>query len=938
MSGYAGEEYLEAKRWVAEKRQDGFEWEEIVHLCVDSAHEYNEFDKLQNDELIIPEMMEFNEWEPFVEAMKNSYIPIGPIPGFDDGNIHNLPLPTGMESAWVNYKNYLLGKGSGEAKMSDEAVSKIENNCYWMLNHLERDTRSIDSVKGLVMGSVQSGKTSNMIGLVTMAAHYDWNIFIILSGTIDNLRKQTRDRFLEDLSHSVGLSWHVMDHTSKAEYMVDIKSGERYSSDNLHLNSFQDGYSSNEWFHRYVFVCLKNSKRLTNLINWLHSKPERAAKMRIVVIDDEADQASVNTTKMGDIEDEEEIERTKVNQLIINLVKGYDSEGNPCSTNFQAMNYICFTATPYANVLNEAYRDSLYPSSFICNLPESNEYFGPKEIWGSKKDDRYSGLNILRTIPDTEMKDLKSLHNGQAFTLPEEFQKSVAWFLCAAAILRNRGHKKPISMLIHTTNLQRGHFEEYDVLKSWLKREFETGKLLTLCKRIYNEERDEFRIEDLAEGYPDYSRLDEVNNDFPTFSEIEPDICNMLKEIVNIELGSDKQLIYHEEGLHLCVDNCSANRIAEEGTYLRVVYPSNIELRNMKKAPVFIVMGGNTLSRGLTLEGLVCTYFARNVNQADTLMQMARWFGYRKGYELLQRIWMSKQIQNKFELIEEIDENLKDEFVDFMEKGKSPSMFGPRVMSSSKIARFLLTSKNKSQNMVACDVDFSGDSYEVTQFENSNDGLKHNIDITEKFLSQVGAPRASDAIEAAYVWDGVDSAVVLSEFINKYKIFDCSSLHNDIPIFVEWISKMNADNKFLKWNIAIAGDNSSDERWSVAGVDVGKITRSRKKKSDNIDIGSLRSGRDILSDIIVADLSPEKRDMFEAAKKSGKNLIGLRYELGYEDSPLLLLYRIDKDKGTESKLRTVIGTDQDIIGFSIVIAGQKTNSDYIKTVQVKIPE
>ena len=92
--------------------------------------------------------------------------------------------------------------------------------------------------------------------------------------------------------------------------------------------------------------------------------------MRVIVIDDEADQASVNTVKMGDPQDEEEIERTAVNKLIINLVRGFDSEGNPSAAPFQAMNYISFTATPYANVLNEAYRESLYPSNFICSLPE----------------------------------------------------------------------------------------------------------------------------------------------------------------------------------------------------------------------------------------------------------------------------------------------------------------------------------------------------------------------------------------------------------------------------------------------------------------------------------------------------------------------------------------------------------------------------------------
>lgn len=939
MKDFAGAEYIKCKQWAAKMIQNGSTWDDVSNLCVSEGCEEDEFDRLQNEELIIPQNMDFDDWKTFVEAIRGSYTQITEIYGISDGETNNLTVPTDSGSAWVKYKEHLLGRYTGKPKMSGEAVDMLENNCHWMLNHLERDTRSIGPVKGLVMGSVQSGKTANMIGLVTMAAHYDWNIFIVLSGTIDNLRKQTRNRFMSDLTQSGGVSWRVLDYTSNSDYMIDVQSKEKYLTEDLKLNIYQSGRTSNQWMYRYVFVCLKNSRRLQNLITWLHSDPAKAARMRIVIIDDEADQASINTVKMGNPQDEEEIERTAVNQLIIDLVKGCDKDGNLSPAVFQAVNYISFTATPYANVLNEAYKESLYPSNFICSLPESNEYFGPKVIWGSKTDEDYSGLNIIRTIPSSEMNEIKQLHKGQAFTLPDEFQKSVAWFLCAAAILRNRGHKKPISMLIHTTSIQNGHFEEYDTLKNWLLRERSTGKILSLCEQVYYTERDEFRLADLEEGYSKYSKLQNVCDEFPDFDSFKSDISAMLNDIVNIEMGEEKELIYHENGIHLCVDNCRANRVAEEGTYLRIVYPTGEELSYMTKAPVFIVMGGNTLSRGLTLEGLVCTYFARNVNQADTLMQMARWFGYRHGYELLQRIWMPVLVQQKFELIEEIDEKLKEEFEDFMKKGKSPSLFGPRIMSSSKIARFVLTSKNKSQNMIACDVDFSGDSYEVTQFDNNDDKLNENIRITEEFLQSLGEAKKSDAIDSAYVWFGTDSEKVISEFIEKYTIFDCSPLHVDIPIFVDWLRQMNREGKYLKWNIAVAGDKKSPDRWEIAGADVGKIERSKKKKQENyIDIGSLRSGRDILSDICVSELTSDKRIVFETGKKNGKNLIRLRYELGLEDRPLLLLYRIDKNKGKDSKYRSRIETNQDIIGFSIVVSGQETGSDYIKTVQVRQPE
>ena len=767
MSGFASEEYNSCKTWIAAQIQAGATWEQVKNLCVSPEFIDRELERLKYDELIIPLKMDLNMWRDLVKDIEGSYSPIVEMYGISaDGNSNTLPIPTDSGSAWVRYKNSLLGKYTRKPKMSEAAVASIEKNSHWILNHIKRDTRAAGPVKGLVMGSVQSGKTANMIGLVSMAAHYDWNFIIVLSGTIDNLRKQTRDRFFDDLTQSGGVSWHILDRTSNPDYMVDIKTKERYLLEDLHLNTYQDGKTSGMWMHRYVTVCLKNSTRLRNLIKWLQAKPQRAAKLRILVIDDEADQASVNTRKMKEDLDEEEQERTAVNQLIIDLINGKDHEGAPSKAPFQAMNYISYTATPYANVLNEAYESSLYPKNFICSLPESNEYFGAKVIFGSKDDAKHTGLNIVREIPEAELKTLKLLHDGGAFTLPDEFKKSICWFLCAAAILRSREHKKPISMLIHTTALQSGHFEEYDVLKNWLIREANTGSILQLCRDVYESEKDEFTLKDLSEAYPDYGRLSQVNSEFPVFDKIETEIRILLSNIQNIMMGEDKSPVYREDGIHLCVDNCKANRLAEEGTYLRVIYPTSEQLSCMSKAPVFIVMGGNTLSRGLTIDGLVCTYFARSSNQADTLMQMARWFGYRSGYELLQRIWMPSAVRKKFELMEEIDEKLKAEFEDFMEKGRSPAQFGPKIMSTAKIAKFMLSAKNKTQNIEECEFDFSGDSYETTDFMDDQNILSENIQKTEAFLKKLGTAKKSEISDSAYIWRNVPVNTMLAKLMS----------------------------------------------------------------------------------------------------------------------------------------------------------------------------
>ena len=935
MNDYVSEKYIRCKEWIAHKREEGFSWDEIKSFCVSSESVADEFDRLQNEEMVIPDDFSISDWETFVDAQINLYIPIESMFGISsDGGKNTLRLPTGATSSWAQYKNHLLGKDTGKASMSETAVGVVEQNCYWLLNRLKKDTRDIGPIKGLVMGSVQSGKTANMIGLVSMAADYDYNIFIILSGTIENLRRQTRDRFARDLQNSEGVVWKMLDYTSNPLYMKDLSSEDLMTADSLKLNTS----NQNDYATRYVFVCLKNGKRLENLINWLHSSPARTARMRIVIIDDEADQASVNTAKMSeDLTEDDVISRTAINQHIVNLSNGTLSDGTPDKTPFNAVNFISFTATPYANVLNEAFESSLYPKDFICTLPESKEYFGPKVIFGSDFDDKYPGMNIVRRITPAEVTGLKSVHKGSTAVLPEEFQNSVAWFLCAAAILRIRGYKKPISMLIHTTSIQKSHFEEYDILKMWLNNADGVQGVINKCKTVYSSEKDAFRLDDLRNAYPDYAKIDEVDDTFPNYEALEPEIRSIISHIENIILNEDKTTDYYKDAVHLCVDNCSANKFADEGTNLRIIYPSSEQLAAMKKAPVFIVMGGNTLSRGLTIEGLLCTYFARNSNQADTLMQMGRWFGYRGGYELLQRIWLPDSVQEKFELLEKIDEKLKAEMQDFMDKGRSPANYGPKIMNSATIAKFRITAKNKSQMAEECDFDFSGDSYETTKFYDDATALEDNLHLTDAFLNSLGAPRASDVSASAYVWHGIDYATIKDAFLDKYKIFGCSSLEKDIPIFMNWMAEMNKDQKYLKWNVAVAGDSKSDSIWTVGSVGVGKISRSKKNGKDYIDIGSLRSGRDAICDVIPAKLTPEELAAFNSTRKNGKNIISARASFGLEDTPLLLLYLVDRNQGTESKTRSKIESSKDIVGFAIVIAGESSGGSHAKTLTVKLP-
>ncbi len=144
-------------------------------------------------------------------------------------------------------------------------------------------------------------------------------------------------------------------------------------------------------------------------------------------------------------------------------------------------------------------------------------------------------------------------------------------------------------------------------------------------------------------------------------------------------MNEDQTMSYHR-GIHLCIDNSTEEEVIEgSNQHVRLLYPSGSN-SSPDFSPAFIVIGGNTLSRGLTLQGLTSTYFLRSSSQMDTLMQMGRWFGFRSGYELLPRIWMTKDTLLKFKYMTLAEQELREELRVYMEPPfVDPSEIAPRV-------------------------------------------------------------------------------------------------------------------------------------------------------------------------------------------------------------------------------------------------------------------
>jgi len=739
----------------------------------------------------------------------------------EDGDIS---APTDSYSSWSLYKKYLI-----DSKWNEDSIKEIESATVHILRRLKVDTIGKKAVKGLVVGHVQSGKTANMAALMAMAADWGWNMFIVLSGTIDNLRMQTQSRLYNDLNRSGNIVWDVLKHLSLQSSLDD-------RLQNLNFNA-----SNNR---RYFTVCLKNSTRLENLIKWMQADKNKLAQMKIIVIDDESDQGSINTAKA-------EEERSKINKLIVNLVEGNKADGTDFDGKPLAMNYIGYTATPYANFLNESHPKSLYPSSFIRTLQPSDEYFGAKQIFGIDGIEDSDGLDIVRTIDEENLKIVKKLHNGSATDLPNAIIDSLAWFLCAAAAMRFNGYKKPISMLVHTSQKQDHHSNVAQAIGQWLRQK-DKRLLINRCKEVWEIETNRFNLEAFQQQFTQYPNADLIMK-YPAFEDLQGEIMRLISEISHIPMDEENQLTYHE-GIHLCIDNCANNGITEENMVVRLAYPDSALAEYPSPAPAFIVVGGSTLARGLTIEGLVSTVFLRSSNQADTLMQMGRWFGYRKKYELYPRIWMTEATENKFKHLTQLEYELRDDLKRYMNAGSDPSEFGPRVKAIPSSLKLKITAANRMKNAITAEMDFSGTNAQTVVFSEEINVLNHNIIITDEFLESLGEGVKSHS-ENSIVWRDIPfDKIKTGLLLDRMKFHNRAAVFNQIEAFCEWYEQSAVEAEFTGWNIIAAGNITSENEdvWKLPGGGVSKIQRSRriKKNHDNaVSVGVLRAPKDLYEDI-----------------------------------------------------------------------------------------
>ncbi|UEB94675.1 hypothetical protein LIS66_20175 [Pseudomonas sp. HN2] len=917
--------YDKCRAFIDGWRLKGRSWEDIAKL----GRMGESLDKV-NDWLLVQEEMDdwpslgnspeerFECWKEIVrhkeQAEQQSVAAASPliIVGAEEAE-PGMAVPQDGRSAWQLYRKYLIAQG-----WKGTSVDNIQRSAVRVLQHLRQTTKDRMPVKGLVVGHVQSGKTANMAGLISMAADYRWNLFVVLTGTLENLRVQTSKRLVGDLfQHDANVSWKAIEHPS------------RNSPYGARAQDMQFDAGRRD---RHLVVCLKNPARLRHLIDWIEAHSLGMSQMRLVVIDDEADQAGINSNDVS------KDERTVINELILRLI----------SLPLQCVNYVAFTATPAANFLNEGPGDTLYPVDFIAALPQADEHFGPVQIFGYAEHNK-EPLGIVREVSNEDLKQIGRLHKGENLALPLALQESLIWYLCCVAVMRLSGAAKPVSMLIHTSARQLHHDYMSEAVQAALQTWSEYGddELADTLRPVWERVSSGLDVAQFAERFPDYGRLSELC-ELPTFDNFFSEIRILLDTVTAIQLDADSKRTYHR-GIHVCVDNCANNGVTDENEVRRLFYPDTAQ--GLDFCTAFIVIGGGTLSRGLTIENLVSTFFLRGSAQADSLMQMGRWFGYRKGYELLPRIWMSDDTRVKYEFMTVAEEELRDDLQRFMHGGAKPEEFGPRVRVHSRLAWIRPTGANRMQRAIKAEFDFSGINRQTTVFHDDDAAaavLDANLSLTERFLNSAGTNLENSELKGAnsLVWRNVGVNRV-ADYLGGLSFHPGNQFFSDMKAFLKWLDEHAENANYTKWNVVVAGSTSKPENsWEVSGKTVGRVNRSRfadKRSDDGVSIGALRDPKDLLADA----QGLEERD-FSKAGFTNFEVAKLRCKGGVGKVPQLLIYLIDKDSpydrsrkiaAAPRRERDSLNAKAHIVGISLYLPGsQGKQKNYVTHVTVNIPE
>ena len=767
-------------------------------------------------------------------------------------------------------------RGLRERSLSEEDLGRILDECNVIVQQfLPQPTQDPDR-RGLVIGQVQSGKTTIFNGLISAAADIGFNVIIILSGTIESLRRQTQSRITNDVTAPWGAN------PANPFYFTWI-SNHAGPGMTVAGNAGQVLTELGNNNHRQVAlgVFLKNGNVLNKLRIWLATiNPMHHAKLRVLIIDDEADQATPNAGIKRETV-------TRINQNIKDLV--IPNPKDSCPTQGRTT-YLGFTATPFANLLNEAGNNTLYPRDFLYFLKSSSKYYGPWQLFGNpdevEGEETIIPLDVIRLLDDNDIEGTVPAR-GRVYApeLTEGLRKAIFWYILASGAIRCSDKAAWSTMLIHTGSKTADHQSLWTVVNRFIVELKENDgwrnylqEFMTLWdEEIRNVPEDDFRL-----AFPDYR---ENPNPYPSWD----DLYKELPFVINsIKVKIDNSLYTGDE---------------------RMQFEEDIPARDRLQ----IGIGGNTLSRGITLKNLVSSYFARRVSSYDTLLQMGRWFGYRVGYEMLPRLWTTPFLVESFRDLVVMEQNLRDQMNVYL-GGESPAEKAPVITQMPAMA---ITRRSVIGNIQIGDVNYDGTAPQTILFNNSYQWLQNNFDSALNLLNDIGAYQRVNIpeINNRIFFDEVPLDNVLN-FLKNYSILPERNVFNKDHI-ISFIEK-NTQNYGL-WTIVVIGGSSDNTFEFGNGLSVMKNNRTRIKdeadtENTKINLKSLRSTNELLADrpeLLRTAANKEKATLWALRKKNKLN-------------PVLIIYPIDKDSdGTpplaDNRAPLKDYAVNDIIGLSVIL-------------------
>lgn len=655
-------------------------------------------------------------------------------------------------SNWERHEAFLRS----QPKWKPHQVDSVAEESLRIIVKTTAIERQEFQCRGLVVGYVQSGKTANFTAVAARAADVGYRLIIVLSGIHDSLRNQTQKRLNSELV-TLGNKWTTLTNETD-DFQTPVVA-----------NGFADAGT-------VLIVAKKIPPVLRRLNEWISALEGQLGDIPVLMIDDEADQASINTkgNRTDPSVDED----------------GVHDTGNPSITNalirdilqkIPRATYIAYTATPFANILIDPNAiDSevgidLFPKDFVVQLPRPDGYTGTEELFGISS----AGRDVMRSVDASDVKSLKSKRRKKRDPLVVEYEQSLPQSLCDAVLvftvagairLLRKQVGKPHTMLIHVSQMQADQIRIGNALERQIK------------------------------GWRDHDRI--------APGSLRAMLSSALNDLAEIILPADRESVLDE-----AVINLSRVEIA----VLNSTTGEELEYEE-KPGRQLIAVGGNRLSRGLTLEGLTVAYFLRTTSMADSLLQMARWYGFRTGYEDLIRIWTTEGIAQWFVELALVEESLRDSITAMNRAGRRPDEMAIRMKAHSDL---LLTSKSKSKMLVKSSRSWSCENPQTILFPFRNAAiLNHNVDLTTSLLTAY--PPSQDAYGGSLAHDV--PATVISEYLRAFIVHEATLAFRG-DMLADWIMERSAVGELIRWTIFIA--NPTRDRQTLLGKrSYGLVRRS----------------------------------------------------------------------------------------------------------------